>query len=94
MTRKPRSHVRILIYRTWAIIALDQAPHTGGERKKIAEPTLFCLRSQITAEPGPRLRLLKHRAVFLDMKFFQERDWGAHMKFRIKPPKETNLGVV
>lgn len=31
---------------------------------------------------------------FLDLKFFQERDGGAHMKFRIKPLKETNLGVV
>ena len=27
MTRKPRSHVRILIYRTWAIDLIHDAPH-------------------------------------------------------------------
>ena len=29
MTRKPRSHVRILIYRTWAIVTLTLAAISG-----------------------------------------------------------------
>ena len=71
MTRNPRSNVRILIYRKWAIHNIERFHSRGqhlciialDQRKKSSTPTAICLQHQ----HGRRFIVLEHQYISRDL---------------------------